>query len=141
MNDFIKEITKRMKPDQPTSPSDLEVIKALLSDKFIEFHMALIKQGATIMTRLDELLAVVAKETEESAALVASNKFLTALNAELQAKADTAIDALDALETAVEEGVLLSAAEWAAAKAAVANIVPSAPVEETPVDNEALSAE
>jgi hypothetical protein len=144
MNEFIKGVIDKMKPTKPTSPSDLEVITGLLSDKFIEFHTALIKQGAMTMAKLDELLAVVAKETEEGAALVASNNFLVALNVELKASADAAnlqkdaaVAAATALQEKFDSGVFLTPEEWAALKDSIAGIVVTAPIViEAPVVDE-----
>jgi hypothetical protein len=46
------------------------VIKQLLSDKFIVFHMALIKQGALIMAGQKELEAAIAAEKAEVLAAI-----------------------------------------------------------------------
>lgn len=109
MNDFIKEITIKMKPIKPTSPSDLEVIKDLLSDKFIVFHMALIKQGATIMATLEEVKAAIAAEKVEVAAKIAAlTASIESLEAELANGTPVTAEDLQALVDGVK-GIFVEA--------------------------------
>jgi hypothetical protein len=124
MKDFISEIIVKMKPVKPKSPSDLEVINDMLSDKFIILHKALITQGARIMATLDqikaaivELKAVVADEaTEVSTELASLNAKVAALQAELAN--GTAVSAADLDEvlasingvSALVEGIIETAA-------------------------------
>jgi len=84
MNQFINQIILKIKPVKPTSPSDLEVIKDLLSDKFIIIHKALINQGARIMAELKDVQAAIAAEKAEVAAKIAAlTASIESLKAEL----------------------------------------------------------
>jgi|GEM_PF-2901905 len=112
MSDFIKEIIIRMTPDKPKSQSDLEVIKQLLSDKFIVFHMALLKQGASIMASVAQLEAAVANlqatvvnEAEEVSTEVANLKALIEAGASDNGIPPEALDGILASINSVSESV------------------------------------
>jgi len=120
MSDFIEQIIFKMRPNKPKSPSDLEVINDMLSDKFIVLHKALINQGARIMATLEEVKAAIAAEKAEVAAKIAE---LTA--------------SIESLEAELANGTPVTAEDLQALVDGVKGIF----VEEDPETSEALPAE